>query len=466
MTGNSAPEYVGLSIDSVAVTVTDNDDPDVTVSRSTLSIVEGGTATYTVALDSQPTTGVTIDVTGGGDVTVQPTSLTFTAGNWDDARTVTVRAAEDTDTADDTQTITHAVTGNSAPEYVGLSIDSVAVTVTDNDDPDVTVRFEYGAYSLAEGSSVTVRVRLSEDPKRTVTIPLTGANQGGASSADYSGVPTGVTFQSGDTEQSFTFGAAEDTVVDDGESVKLGFGPLPVMVTAGTTSEATLSIIDVGQVGDNRPPTVSARAEPLTVYPGGDVTLRAIASDPEGDALTYLWTSDGGGAFAPAATELQGAWVAPATERDYTANLTLAATDERGLSSSVTVSVLVEPFPRPNAATDLRGTVSDDNSVSLTWTIPGQPRDVAIEDVQVQQRSGDGRFEAPTWDTVDTLAGTGTPHDRQRAGGRHGVLLPRQADEQPRPHGRLPPAHRADAGGSAGAPALRGAMADPDQHPP
>ena len=78
------------------------------------------------------------------------------------------------------------------------------------------------------------------------------------------------------------------------------------------------------------------------------------------------------------------------------------------MSSSVTVSVLVEPFPRPNAATDLRGTVSDDNSVSLTWTIPGQPRDVAIEDVQVQQRSGDGRFEAPTWDTVDTLAGTGT----------------------------------------------------------
>ena len=179
VTGNSAPEYVGLSIDSVAVTVNDNDDPDVTVSRSTLSIVEGGTATYTVALDSQPTTGVTIDVTGGGDVTVEPTSLTFTADNWDDARTVTVRAAEDTDTADDTETITHAVTGNSAPEYVGLSIDSVAVTVTDNDDPDVTVRFEYEAYSLAEGSSVTVRVRLSEDPKRTVTIPLTGRTRAG-----------------------------------------------------------------------------------------------------------------------------------------------------------------------------------------------------------------------------------------------------------------------------------------------
>ena len=384
--------------------------PAITVSRPTLSVDEGSMATYTVRLTFQPTTGVTVNVTGGGDVTVEPTSLTFTADNWDDAQTVTVTAAEDTDTADDAQTITHAVDSNSAPEYVGLSVDSVAVTVNDNDNdgPDVTVRFEYGAYSLAEGSSVIVRVRLSADPKRTVSIPLTGANQGGASSADYSGVPTSVNFPSGETEQSFTFTAARDAVEDDGESVKLGFGPLPVKVTAGTTNKATVSIADVGQVSGNRPPTVSARAEPVTVYAGDSVTLHAIATDLDGDALTYRWTSDGGGIFAPAATELQGAWAAPATETAYTANLTLTATDERGLSSSVTVSVLVVEPPQPNAVTDLQGTVSDDNSVLLDWTIPGQPRDVTIEGVQVQQRSGDGRLEAPTWDTVDTLAGPGT----------------------------------------------------------
>ena len=58
------------------------------------------------------------------------------------------------------------------------------------------------------------------------------------------------------------------------------------------------------------------------------------------------------------------------------------------------------------------------------------------------------------------------PHDRQRAGGRHGVRLPHPADEQPRPHGRLPPAQGADADGSAGAASLRGERADPDQHHP
>ena len=78
------------------------------------------------------------------------------------------------------------------------------------------------------------------------------------------------------------------------------------------------------------------------------------------------------------------------------------------MSASVTVSVLVEPAPQPNAATDLRGTVGDDNLVSLAWTLPGQPTGVTIANVQVQQRNNRGRFEAPTWDTVITLPPSAT----------------------------------------------------------
>ena len=135
VTTDSASEYVGLSVDGVAVTVTDDDEPEVTVSRDTLNVVEGSSGTYTVRLSFQPAAGVTVDVTAAGDVTVEPDSLTFTTTTWDTPQTVTVRAAEDTDTADDAQTITHAVDSGSAPEYVGLGVDSVAVTVTDNDAP-------------------------------------------------------------------------------------------------------------------------------------------------------------------------------------------------------------------------------------------------------------------------------------------------------------------------------------------
>ena len=57
-------------------------------------------------------------------------------------------------------------------------------------------------------------------------------------------MPESVTFESGETEQSFTFSAEADDVDDDGESVKLGFGTLPAGVTSGATAESTVSITD------------------------------------------------------------------------------------------------------------------------------------------------------------------------------------------------------------------------------
>ena len=398
--GSSADEYTGVAVDGLDVTVDDDERPGIRLTPTTLTVNEGSTADYTVELRAQPTADVTVDITGGGDVSVSPSSLTFTSATWNTAQTVTVTAAQDTDAADDVQTVGHAVASGSASEYVGATLDGLVVTVDDDEDPPVTVSFELGTYSVPEGGSVTVKVQLSADPQREVVVPLTTTNQGGASSGDYSGVPASVTFKRGDTGQSFTFTAAQDTVVDGGESVRLGFGSLPAKVTEGTTNEATVSI--------NQAPTVSATADPGTVFGGGTVTLDGTASDSDGDALTYAWTSDGGGTFAPAPSSLDAAWIAPAAETSHTVNLTLTATDEHGLSASVTVSVLVEPAPQPDAATDLRGTVGDDNLVSLTWTLPGQPPDVTIANVLVQQRNNRGAFEAPTWDTVVTLPPSAT----------------------------------------------------------
>ena len=70
------------------------------------------------------------------------------------------------------------------------------VSITDDDVPPVTISFEQSAYDVDEGDDVTVKLMLSADPERTVTIPLTKTNQGGARDADYSGVPANVTFNS------------------------------------------------------------------------------------------------------------------------------------------------------------------------------------------------------------------------------------------------------------------------------
>ena len=98
---------------------------------------------------------------------------------------------------------------------------------------------------MAEGSTVDVTVTLSEDPERTVTIPISTTNQDGASNGDYSGVPANLTFVPGDTEETISFTATQDTLDEDDESVKLTFGnTLPTGVSASGTTEATVSITD------------------------------------------------------------------------------------------------------------------------------------------------------------------------------------------------------------------------------
>ena len=202
---------------TATVNITDDDGAGVSVSKASLTITEGSSDTYTIVLDSQPTADVTVtinDPPGNTDVTAEPASLTFSSTDWATPMTVMVNAGRDDDAEDETATVTHTVTSADS-SYSVASANSVVVNITDDDDPQVTVQFGATDYTVPEGDTVEVTVSLSADPERTVTIPLTATNQGEADPADYS-VPTGVTFNAGDTEQTITFSATQDTVDDDG----------------------------------------------------------------------------------------------------------------------------------------------------------------------------------------------------------------------------------------------------------
>ena len=171
----------------------------------------------TVTVSGHGNTALTLSGDGlNGD------ALTFTTTNWNTAQTVTVKAAHDDNAVNELLTLTHTASGG---DYAGVSND-LDVTVTD-DDPAVTVQFGQASYSVDEGSSVAVTVTLSANPERTVVIPITATNQGGVTNADYSGVPATVIFNSGDTSETITFSATQDTFDDDNESVALGFGTMP-----------------------------------------------------------------------------------------------------------------------------------------------------------------------------------------------------------------------------------------------
>ena len=102
-----------FTVTGTAVNIVDDDLRGVRVSDASLTVNEGSTGTYTVVLDSKPTGNVTVTPSrssGDADVTVSG-ALTFTPDNWSSAQAVTVRAAEDLDSNNDTAVIGHAVSG-------------------------------------------------------------------------------------------------------------------------------------------------------------------------------------------------------------------------------------------------------------------------------------------------------------------------------------------------------------------
>lgn len=95
---------------------------------------EGGTSdTYTVVLITQPTSDVVIGITPDDQLTVSPTSLTFTSANWSTPQAVTVEAIDDNEAeGPHSGVITHSAT-SSDPNYDGIPIASVTVNIIDND---------------------------------------------------------------------------------------------------------------------------------------------------------------------------------------------------------------------------------------------------------------------------------------------------------------------------------------------
>ena len=170
----SGANYGSVSNAILPVTVTDDETRGVTVTPTSLTVTEGGTNTYTVVLDTQPTATVTVtivDPTDNADVTADPASLTFTTSNWSTAKTVTVSAAEDDDSTEDRATVTHTVSGG---DYGTVTADSVDVTVTDDDTPGVT--FAPTSLTVGEGGTGTYTVVLDTLPTGNVTVVISSNN--------------------------------------------------------------------------------------------------------------------------------------------------------------------------------------------------------------------------------------------------------------------------------------------------
>ena len=91
----------------------------------------------------------------------------------------------------------------------------------------------------------------------------------------------------------------------------------------------------------NRPPTVKAVCDPCSVQVGQSSTVRAQANDPDGDQLTYRWTSPQGTLATAGAQQSQ--WTAP--QQEGTVPVTVTVNDGRGGTATDTVNIQVTRPP-------------------------------------------------------------------------------------------------------------------------
>ena len=174
----SGGDYASITKD-LPVTVTDNDEPAIVLSETGLTVTEGDAAgsSYTVKLATRPSDSVTVSITGhdGTDLSLSGTTLssdmlTFTVDNWNSAQTVTIKAGQDNDGANDTATLTHTASGG---DYASITKD-LPVTVTDNDEPDIVLSETDLTVTEGDAAGSSYTVKLATRPSDSVTVSITG----------------------------------------------------------------------------------------------------------------------------------------------------------------------------------------------------------------------------------------------------------------------------------------------------
>ena len=267
-------------------TITDDDDPRVEVSfaQPNYTVEEGETVTVRVRLNKDPERTVVIpiekthqDGATSADYSGVPSSLTFNAGEME-KEIAFVATDDEIDDDDESVKLSFGNLGNLPDRVSAPGATTTTIAIEDDDDPRVTLSFDQTSYAVNEGSAVTITVKLSADPERTVTISLTTTDQGGATSADYSGVPANLTFNAGETEKEIAFTATEDDIDDDNERVVLGFDSPPDRVTA--TATATVSITDDDERGVPVEPTT------LNIPEGEDRTYAVVLTSQPTETVT------------------------------------------------------------------------------------------------------------------------------------------------------------------------------------
>ncbi len=397
----------GLTVTDATLTIADDDTRGVGVSPTSVTPTEGGSSSYTVVLQSQPTGQVTVtpSSTGSADVTVSPPALTFSSTTWSTAQTVTVEAAEDEDAETDTATVSHTVAG---ADYSSETADDVSVTVSENETASTAVTLTVAPSSVSESAgatTVTVTGTLSNaalESAQTVTVSVSAST---ASSSDFGGVTDfTLTIDAGETsdEATFQFTPTADDVDEEDETVTVGGSTEGLTVT-----DATLTIADDDTRGVGVSPTS------VTPTEGGSSTYTVVLQSQPTGPVTVTPSKTGSTDVTvspPALTFTSTTW---STAQTVTVE---AAEDEDAETDTATVSHTVAGADYSSeTADDVSVTVSENETASTAVTLTVAPSSVSesagATTVTVTGTLSNAALESAQTVTVSVSAGTASSSD-------------------------------------------------------
>ena len=432
-------DYDDVSANLAATTV-DDDAPALLLATSTLAasgVAEGGTATYTVRLATEPSGTVTVSATAtatattarvevdmdGGQAGAQ-SSLRFDAANWSVPRTATVRGLEDDDAADGAATLRHSASG---ADYGGVEAADETFAVTDDDTPALLTSAT--TVTVNEGSTAAYTVRLATRPVGgTVTVAATSTNAAAATVQ-----PAQVRFGAGDWDAPKTFRvhgvqAGSATISHSASGADYdGAAATTVAATVRDTQAAGVRI---------EPPTLALRegesgayAVRLNTDPGGTATVTATSGSAlveiDRDAtplvreLTFT-TDNWRSAQTVTATALADDGV-----DDETATVTHAVSGYAGVASAPSLTVRVADDDAPGLRFEpAEGLQLEESGATGTYTArlrfaPSAPVAVAVssDDAGVAVDTDGGTpldqdtlaFDATNWATAQTVTVRAVP---------------------------------------------------------
>lgn len=401
--------YNGMNPSDVTLTNIDDDTSGIVVTPTSglVTTEAGGTAAFTVRLNTMPSASVSIglsssDLTEG---TVSPASLTFTTGNWATPQTVTATGVNDA-VADGTQPyfVVTAPASSTDGTYNSLDALNVSITNTDNDSPGITVSaLGSPGHTTESGGVVTFSLTLQSQPTADVQV--------GVASSDLTEgtvLPVMLNFTTGDwnAPHTVTVTGVDDALLD-------GNQPFTVLLAAAASADSTYAGINPADVMiqnfDNDTPgyTISPSSVQVTEGGGTATFTMQLTAQPSADVSIGLTASDATEATVmPASlTFTNGNWNVPQT-------VTVTGVDDASADGNITSSIVTAPvmsadvrFAGTNPGDITVVTLDDDVPRIVSSSATGMPADALYQYSYMPSVSSDGRYIAFASNATNVIVG-------------------------------------------------------------